>query len=123
MTVTALSSRSQSDEGHVASRVLELTGITYRQLDYWTRTGRVTASRHASTGIGDQRLYSTDDVLRIAVLARLLHAGLSLAVAGRHLDALLSSGGEPVRLGPDMTLTVDVDRMRCAINNGRRVAS
>jgi DNA-binding transcriptional MerR regulator len=113
----------RSSRACTAAEVRALTGITYRQLDYWTRTGRVIASRHTSTGIGDQRLYSTDDVLRIAVLARLLHAGLSLAVAGRHLDTLLSSGGQPVRLGPDITLTVDVDRMRRAINNGRRTAS
>jgi DNA-binding transcriptional MerR regulator len=119
MTATTL----LSTRAYTAAQVRALTGISYRQLDYWTRTGRITASRHTADGAGDRRLYGTDDVVRIAVLARLLGAGLSLAAADRHLDAVLASGGRPVRLGPDITLTVDVDRMRRAINNGRRVTS
>jgi DNA-binding transcriptional MerR regulator len=123
VNVTPLPVTPIADGAHTASRVCGMAGITYRQLDYWTRTGRVTASRHATEGHGDRRLYSTDDVLRIVVLARLLDAGLTLAAADKHLDAVLNAGAQAVPLGADVALTVDVDRLRRALSDGRRVAS
>ena len=38
-------------------------GITYRQLDYWARTGLVAPSVRSATGSGTQRLYSFRDIL------------------------------------------------------------
>ncbi len=99
------------------SQVRALTGITYRQLDYWTRTGRVTASRHVTSGHGDPRLYSSDDVMRIAVLARMLDAGLSLAAADRHISTVLAEG--TVALGRQVSLTVDVEQLRAAFTRLR----
>ncbi len=37
-------------------------GITYRQLDYWARTGLVEPSVRPATGSGSQRLYGFRDV-------------------------------------------------------------
>jgi DNA-binding transcriptional MerR regulator len=53
-------------------------GITYRQLDYWARTGLVEPSVRAAQGSGTQRLYSFRDVLVLKVVKRLLDAGVSL---------------------------------------------
>ena len=53
-------------------------GITYRQLDYWARTGLVAPSVRTATGSGTQRLYSFRDVLLLKVIKRLLDAGVSL---------------------------------------------
>ena len=53
-------------------------GITYRQLDYWARTGRVEASIRPATGSGTQRLYSFRDILVLKVVKRLLDTGVSL---------------------------------------------
>ncbi len=53
-------------------------GITYRQLDYWARTGLVEPSVRAAQGSGTQRLYSFRDVLLLKVVKRLLDAGVSL---------------------------------------------
>ena len=53
-------------------------GITYRQLDYWARTGLVEPTVRAATGSGTQRLYSFRDVLLLKVIKRLLDAGVSL---------------------------------------------
>lgn len=53
-------------------------GITYRQLDYWARTGLVVPSLRAASGSGSQRLYSFKDVLVLKVVKRLLDAGVSL---------------------------------------------
>ena len=53
-------------------------GITYRQLDYWARTGLVEPSVRGATGSGTQRLYSFRDILILKIIKRLLDAGISL---------------------------------------------
>ncbi|OKL50097.1 MerR family transcriptional regulator [Boudabousia marimammalium] len=53
-------------------------GITYRQLDYWTRSGLVEPSVRDSSGSGTQRLYSFRDLLFLKVVKRLLDSGVSL---------------------------------------------
>jgi DNA-binding transcriptional MerR regulator len=53
-------------------------GITYRQLDYWARTGLVEPSVRAARGSGSQRLYSFRDILVLKVVKRLLDTGISL---------------------------------------------
>lgn len=61
--------------GPVACRA---AGITYRQLDYWARTGLVEPTIRPATGSGTQRLYSFRDVLVLKVVKRLLDSGVSL---------------------------------------------
>ncbi len=53
-------------------------GITYRQLDYWARTGLVEPSIRPASGSGSQRLYSFRDILVLKVVKRLLDTGVSL---------------------------------------------
>lgn len=53
-------------------------GITYRQLDYWARTGLVEPSVRDATGSGSKRLYSFRDILVLKVVKRLLDTGVSL---------------------------------------------
>ena len=53
-------------------------GITYRQLDYWARTGLVVPSVRDASGSGTQRLYSFRDIVVLKVVKRLLDAGVSL---------------------------------------------
>ena len=56
----------------------QVVGITYRQLDYWARTGLVAPSIRGAAGSGSQRLYSFKDMLVLKVVKRLLDAGVSL---------------------------------------------
>lgn len=65
-------------------------GITYRQLDYWARTGLVAPSIRSAAGSGTQRLYSFKDILVLKVVKRLLDTGVSLhniRLAVQHLRA------------------------------------
>ena len=64
--------------GTIAAKV---AGITYRQLDYWARKRIVEPSIKASHGSGSRRLYSFKDVVILAVLKRLLDAGVNLVNA------------------------------------------
>lgn len=53
-------------------------GITYRQLDYWARTGLVEPTVRPASGSGTQRLYGFRDILVLRVVKRLLDSGVSL---------------------------------------------
>lgn len=87
------------------------TGISYRQADYWTRTGLLMPLGEPSPGSGYQRHYPTDQVCRAAVVSALLHAGFSLVGVRRIIDTLLLS--EPLGLftvtteTPTGTITID----------------
>jgi len=69
-------------------------GITYRQLDYWARTGLVEPSIRSATGSGSQRLYSFKDILVLKVVKRLLDTGVSLQNIRTAVDALRARGVE-----------------------------
>ena len=67
-----------SDTGYRGPTACNAAGITYRQLDYWARTGLVEPTVRGASGSGSQRLYSFRDILILKVIKRLLDAGISL---------------------------------------------
>lgn len=67
-----------TEQGYRAPQVTKLVGITYRQLDYWARTGLLKPSIQTAAGSGTQRLYSFTDIVQLKVVKRLLDAGMSL---------------------------------------------
>jgi DNA-binding transcriptional MerR regulator len=66
------------DVGYRGPVACAAAGITYRQLDYWARTGLVEPSVRPATGSGTQRLYGFRDILVLKVVKRLLDTGVSL---------------------------------------------
>ncbi|HEY7045537.1 MAG TPA: MerR family transcriptional regulator [Nocardioidaceae bacterium] len=66
------------DVGYRGPMACAAAGITYRQLDYWARTGLVEPTVRTAGGSGTQRLYSFRDILLLKVIKRLLDAGVSL---------------------------------------------
>ena len=93
-------------DGYRAPQVCSLVGISYRQLDYWARTGLITPSVQQATGSGSQRLYSFSDVVQLKVVKRLLDAGMSLKKIRKAMDIL---GAELASESPltDVTLLSD----------------
>lgn len=67
-----------SDGGFSGAAAADIAGITYRQLDYWTRTGLVSPSLAAASGSGSRRRYSYTDLLELRVIKSLLDAGIRL---------------------------------------------
>ena len=67
-----------NDVGYRGPTACNAAGITYRQLDYWARTGLVEPTVRTAGGSGTQRLYSFRDILLLKVIKRLLDAGVSL---------------------------------------------
>ena len=64
--------------GYRGPTACSAAGITYRQLDYWARTGLVEPSVREAAGSGSQRLYSFRDILVLKIVKKLLDAGVSL---------------------------------------------
>ena len=85
-------------EGYRVPEVCRVVGISYRQLDYWARTGLVTPSVKEAGGSGTQRQYSFQDLVQLRVIKKLLDTGVSLQKVRRavvylqeHLGAQPSS--------------------------------
>jgi DNA-binding transcriptional MerR regulator len=66
------------DEGFRGPQACAIVGITYRQLDYWARTGLVRPELQDAKGSGTQRLYSFTDLVHLRVIKSLLDTGVAL---------------------------------------------
>ena len=75
-----------TEVGYRGPQACKIVNITYRQLDYWTRTDLVAPSISPATGSGTQRLYSFNDLLQLKVIKQLLDAGMSLQKVREALD-------------------------------------
>ena len=96
----------EQDIGYRAPQVCSLVGITYRQLDYWARTGLIEPSVQTAQGSGTQRRYAFADIVQLKVVKRLLDAGMSLKKIRSAMSILreqLASSNPPT----DVTLLSD----------------
>jgi len=78
--------------GYRGATACSAAGISYRQLDYWARTGLVEPSIRTASGSGTQRLYGFRDILVLKVVKRLLDAGVSLQNIRTAVDHLRNRG-------------------------------
>ncbi|WP_121185670.1 MerR family transcriptional regulator [Nocardiopsis sp. Huas11] len=74
------------DVGYRGPAACTAAGITYRQLDYWARTGLVEPS--VRSGAQNAPLYSLPDILLLKVAKRLLDTGISLQQIRNAVDHL-----------------------------------
>jgi DNA-binding transcriptional MerR regulator len=79
----------QGYRGAIAARA---AGISYRQLDYWARTGLVEPTVRGASGSGTQRLYGFRDILVLKLVKRLLDTGISLQQIRTAVDQLREAG-------------------------------
>lgn len=83
--------RTLAPEGWVSTTdLMALTGITYRQADYWTRLGWLRPPE-PTPGSGAQRYYPPAEQRVAAIMAALVAAGLEPGAAA--LAARTSWGG------------------------------
>ena len=92
--------------GYRAPQVCKLVGITYRQLDYWARTGLIVPTLAQAHGSGSQRRYSFSDVVQLKVIKNLLDAGMSLKKIRSAVEILRSEMDSEQPLA-DVTLLSD----------------
>lgn len=65
-----------------SGRVTSVTGVTYKELDHWTRRGVIRPSVAPARGSGSQRCWTFIDLIVIALVRKLRDAGVELEVAG-----------------------------------------
>jgi len=112
--------------GFSGPKVCRLTGVTYRQLDYWARTELVTPSIASATGSGSKRVYSYGDLLEVKVIKSLLDAGVSLARARQAVDCLRDALGADIAsttlvIGDQSTVLADVNGLVDLLRGGQGV--
>jgi DNA-binding transcriptional MerR regulator len=95
---------SAPEVGYRGATACVAAGITYRQLDYWARTGLVEPSIQSAAGSGSQRLYGFRDILVLKIVKRLLDTGVSLQNIRSAVEHLRSRGVEDLER---MTLMSD----------------
>lgn len=79
----------EASNGYTMPVVCSAAAITYRQADFWARTGLVEPSKTIGDGTP---LYSTWDIVLLRVVKRLLDAGLSLRVIRGATDEIRAAG-------------------------------
>ena len=83
-----------SEIGYRGATACTAAGISYRQLDYWARTGLVEPTIRGAAGSGSQRLYGFRDILVLKIVKRLLDAGVSLQNIRSAVSHLRDRGAE-----------------------------
>jgi len=83
---------STPEIGYRGATACVAAGISYRQLDYWARTGLVHPSIRGAAGSGSQRLYGFRDILVLKIVKRLLDTGVSLQNIRTAVEHLRSTG-------------------------------
>ena len=78
--------------GYRGIHAASAAGISYRQLDYWDRTGLVQPSVRGAAGSGSQRLYAFRDILVLKLVKRLLDTGVSLQQIRLAVEQLRAAG-------------------------------
>ena len=101
--------------GFSGPAVCRVTGVTYRQLDYWARTGLVTPSVSPAQGSGSKRGYSYADVVEVKVVKSLLDAGVSLPRARQAVNCLREQLGVDVK---SVSLVLSGSRSVLAYSDG-----
>ncbi|MBS1264209.1 MAG: putative HTH-type transcriptional regulator [Acidimicrobiaceae bacterium] len=97
-------------DGYNSKRTAEIVGITYRQLDYWTRTDLVRPALDVATGSGSRRRYDYRNLLELRAVKTLLDAGIRLELV-REVFSYLSDH-----------LDEDVTQVNLVISGTRSVA-
>jgi DNA-binding transcriptional MerR regulator len=77
-----------AEQGYRVPEVCRIAGISYRQLDYWARTGLVRPSVRDAQGSGTQRLYSFQDLAQLKVIKKLLDTGVGLQQVRKAIGTL-----------------------------------
>lgn len=103
--------KAHAGRGYSAKLTAEVVGITYRQLDYWARTGLLVPSMARATGSGSRRQYSYGNLLELKVIKRLLDAGIKLEKVRSIFEYMRSELREDISRA---NLVIDGSNVVCA---------
>lgn len=107
--------------GFGADVARRLVGITYRQVDYWDKTGLVRPSIKKARGKGSRRVYSFEDLVELRVIGRLLAVGVSLPTVRKAARYLREHFKSVVRPLARLTLIVEGKRILVRTLEGKHL--
>lgn len=102
----------QPIKGYPAGVVRAVTGVTSRELDYWTTTGLVAASARESRGTGEHRRYAVEDVVRVAAVRWLRKSGMSLQGVRKLLAGMEPGAATVEQRRGALTTCLDIQPVR-----------
>ncbi len=97
--------------GFSAAVACKVVGISYRQLDYWDKTGLLRPSVQAAAGKGSRRVYSFEDLVELRVVARLVSVGVTLSSVRKTARYLRQNFADVIRPLARLALVVDGKRV------------
>lgn len=74
--------------GFSGPQAAKITGVNYKTLDYWARTGLIKPSIRDARGTGTRRIYSLIDLVALKTVSILRERGLSLQKLRRAVERL-----------------------------------
>jgi DNA-binding transcriptional MerR regulator/predicted RNase H-like HicB family nuclease len=98
-----------------------IVDISYRQLDYWDKTGLLRPSIQKARGKGTRRLYSFEDLVELRVIASLLAVGISLPAVRKVTRYLRLHFADVVRPLARLALRTDGKRVLVQATNGKHL--
>ena len=105
--------------GFSAEVARRTVGITYRQLDYWDKTGLVRPSIKQARGKGSRRVYSFEDLVELRVIAQLLGIGVPLVAVRKAARYVRLHFAELVRPLARLALVAEGKRILVRTTDGR----
>lgn len=88
----------------------EICGCSYRQIDYWVRSGLIPRPEVPANGPGSRRGFSLRDLVRARLIVELKKRGLPADTLRRAMDALTDKWREMERL-PGRQLMIVGDQL------------
>jgi hypothetical protein len=100
----------ESGAGVSSTGLVRLSGLTYRQVDYWARVGVLLPDGEPTPGSGVQRVYTAAGVARARALGRLVGLGMPVGLAAHLVDHRTddADGGWVARLGDGLLVVSEV---------------
>jgi DNA-binding transcriptional MerR regulator len=105
-------------QGFGVAAVLRLTGISYRNLDYWANTGLVRSSVRSAAGKGTRRVYAFEDLVALRLVKQLRDAGIPLQAIRRAVRHLQAHADRPLTM---LALVADGKRILALTDDRRRM--
>ena len=104
--------------GFGVAATLKLTDVSYRNLDYWAKTGLVRSSIRQAQGKGTRRVYAFEDLVALRLVRRLRDAGVPLQAIRRAVQYLQRHSERPLTT---LALVSDGSRILALTEDPRRM--
>lgn len=89
--------------------VSKITGLSFRQIDYWDRSHFIKPSVSEASGYGSVRLYSFNDLVQLKIAKTLMDKGISLQKIRKAINYLKKNMPEIQRPLAEMKFLTDGD--------------